>query len=613
MEVEIQDLLRLPVWLAFDVDGEGRVLAGHDGLGSVQLVELAPDGARTELTNLPGACSGGYLPGTRSVVVCHDQGGDERRQLSRLRLEEAPARPVGLAELEPLVRDQRYFHNLTTVGVDRIVYATNRRNQVDFDVIVRDVTSGAETLLYQAGGAIEDVAVAPDGIQAVLVRSSRQPMSQQLLLVELATGRLRELTDPNQPGQHSCPRWLRDGTLIVTTDRDREFTVVARLDPATGEWTELVADRGHDVAGWPSPDGKLLFVLTNHDGAVRASLHESAQGARLRGVELPAEGWAGDSTLPEPIWSPDGRFLALSFTSPSLPGDILRIDAETGAFTTLAQSGLPTARAELVQPAFHRVPTPDGERVPCFVYPGSRGAEADLTGSSVLYIHGGPEGQSVRRFLPIVQALAAAGHTVLVPNVRGSVGFGRRWYSADDVRLRFDSVRDLASIHAWLPSLGLDPTRVALWGGSYGGYMVLAGLAFQPQLWAAGVDIVGISSLVTFLENTSSYRRMLREREYGSLEDDRAFLESISPLSRIEAMQAPIFIIHGANDPRVPLSEARQLRDGLAANGVECQLVVYPDEGHGLAKRVNRLDAYPRAFEFLARHLGRSAPPPVGD
>ena len=142
-----------------------------------------------------------------------------------------------------------------------------------------------------------------------------------------------------------------------------------------------------------------------------------------------------------------------------------------------------------------------------------------------------------------------------------------------------------------------------LMGGSYGGYMVLAGLAFQPALWAAGVDVVGIASLVTFLENTSAYRRAYREREYGTLAGDRDFLTTASPLTRIDDITAPLFIIHGANDPRVPLSEAEQIHAGLLSRGVECELVVYGDEGHGLAKRGNRTDALQKAFAFLARHL----------
>ena len=233
--------------------------------------------------------------------------------------------------------------------------------------------------------------------------------------------------------------------------------------------------------------------------------------------------------------------------------------------------------------------------MPAYVYRGGA--------SVVLSIHGGPEAASVREWMPMNAAMALAGHTVVVPNVRGSDGYGRRWLSLDDVELRLDSVADLAAVHAWLPSIGADPSRAALYGGSYGGYMVLAGLAFQPELWAAGVEIVGISSLVTFLENTSAYRRAYREREYGTLADDREFLEKASPLSRINDIRAPLFVIHGTNDPRVPLSEAQQIVDALRSRNVECELLVYPDEGHGLAKRANRLDAYPRAIEFLTRHL----------
>ena len=164
-------------------------------------------------------------------------------------------------------------------------------------------------------------------------------------------------------------------------------------------------------------------------------------------------------------------------------------------------------------------------------------------------------------------------------------------------------MKDLAAINAWLPTIDADPKRTALWGGSYGGYMVLSGVAFQPELWAAGVDIVGIASLVTFLENTSDYRRAIREREYGSLADDREFLVSASPITYLDDIVAPLFVIHGANDPRVPLSEAEQIKAALDERGVPCEMRVYHDEGHGLAKRANRLDAYPAAVEFLEQHL----------
>lgn len=604
MALDIQDLLNLPSWRAFDIDDAGRILAGHDAAGSTQLVELAPDGTAMALTALPGPCSGRYLPGRREAVVVHDDGGNERAQLSLLRLDPLPATPAGLAELEPLVHDPRYIHNLIDVEADRIVYSTNRRNGVDFDVVLRAIADGAETIAYDGGGNVEELAVAPGRADGVVVRAGRAPMSEQLLAFAGPGAAAVALTDENEHAQHNGVQWRPDGSaLIVNGNPDREFVAVLQLDPADGTWTEIVADPAHDLRGFLSPDGRTLLVAANEDGAIRLALHDAATGERLRGVDLPEGGWAAAFPMPRPVWSPDSARIVLSYTSPTVPGDVLRIEAATGAVSVAASSTGPLAGAALVTPASHLVPTPDGELIPCFVYQGTDVADPALAGSAVLNIHGGPEGQSVRAFNPVVQALAMAGHTVLVPNVRGSDGYGKRWVSLDDVRLRLDSVADLAALHAYLPKLGVDPDRAALYGGSYGGYMVLAGVSFQPQLWAAGVDIVGISSLVTFLENTSAYRREAREREYGTLEHDREFLEQASPLSRIDDIRAPLFVIHGANDPRVPLSEAEQLAAAVTGNGVECELHVYGDEGHGLARRANRLDAYPKALAFLARHL----------
>jgi len=604
MALGMNELLNLPVWRAFDIDEAGRILAGYDGSGSLQLVELGADGTVTPLTALPGPCSGRYLPGERAVIVKHDQGGNERSQLSLLRLDPPPAQPVGLDGLDPLVHDERYIHTLIDVEPERLVYVTNRRNGVDFDVVLRSIADGTETVAYNAGGNVEAVAVAPGRTDGVLAVAGARPVSEQLLAFGGAGGAVHELTGADEHAHHGDPQWRPDGrTLIVNSNRDREFVAVLQFDLVSGEWTELVADPAHDVHGYLSPDGRTLLVAKNVDGGIRLSLHDAVAGNLLRDVELPDDGWAVLYPFGAPVWSPDSSQAVLSFTSPVVPGDVLRLDVASGVITTVASSTGPLEGESLARPVSHLVPTPDGERIPCFVYQGSEPQDPALVGSAVLIIHGGPEGQACRVFNPVVQALVAAGHTVLVPNVRGSDGYGKRWVSLDDVRLRLDSVADLAALHAYLPKLGVDQNRAALYGGSYGGYMVLAGVAFQPELWAAGVDIVGISSLVTFLENTSAYRRAVREREYGTLAADRDFLEQASPLGRIDDIRAPLFVIHGANDPRVPLSEAEQLTAAVAANGVECELLVYGDEGHGLARRANRLDAYPKAAAFLARYL----------
>jgi acetyl esterase/lipase len=594
----VHRLLSARTWRAFDVGADGRVLAGDDTSGSVQLVELSPDGTRHTLTALPGACSGRYLKGVspRTVVVSHDSAGDERAQLSLLRPDDVED-PLGEDDLEPLVRDPAHIHSLAEVlEGGRVVYATNRRNGVDFDLVLRDVSAATETVLYDGGGMVGGAAVAPDGSRALMTRPGIPAMSSQVLL--LVGADTREVTPADEPALFGGLQWLPDSSAaIVTTNSGRDRTGLARLDPGTGALDYLVTDDAHDVTGRLSPDGTQLLVVTDDDGASRLAIHDAATGGHRVDVVTPGVGVADYLTVPR--WSADSQGLALTWTSPTVPADVVLVDAATGRTGAVASSADDLEGLELVTPTSVGVPTPDGESVPCFVY-----APDSPTGSSVLIVHGGPEGQSVRSFSPVVQALAAQGHTVLVPNVRGSVGYGKRWYSLDDVERRLDSVADLAAIHDYLPSLDLDPARSALWGGSYGGYMVLAGVTFQPERWAAGVDIVGISSLVTFLENTSPYRRAHREREYGSLERNREFLESASPLNRISDVRAPLFVIHGRNDPRVPLSEAEQVAAAVRENGVEVELVVYDDEGHGLAKRVNRLDAYPRAIDFLGRVLG---------
>ena len=587
-------LLDATTWRAFDVDDAGRILAGDDSRGSVQLVELTAGGGATPLTALPGACHGRYLPGERMVVVSHDSDGDERAQLSLLH-PDALEGPVGEDGLEPLVRDPRFIHGLVEVHPGgRIVYSTNRRNGVDFDLVLRVIASGEESVLYDGGGMVGGAAVSPDGTKVLMTRPGTPALSAQVLLIERGT--TTEVTDAAEHARYGGLQWLPDGdAAIVVSDSGRDHLGVARLDPGTGTLTWLVTDDAHDVTARLSPDGRLLLVAVDEDGASRLAVHD-ADGTFVRGVGLPGVGVADFLTVPR--WSPDGTGVVLTWTDPATPADVVLVDAQSGRSGIAASSGRALADLDLVAPTSHGIPTPDGETVPCFVYEPAR-----PSGSSVLVVHGGPEGQSVRSFSPIVQALLGDGHTVLVPNVRGSVGYGKRWYSLDDVERRLDSVADLAAIHDWLPTLGLDPARSALWGGSYGGYMVLAGLAFQPRRWGAGVDIVGISSLVSFLENTSPYRRAHREREYGSLERNREFLERASPLGRIGDVRAPLFVIHGANDPRVPLSEAEQVAAAVRGNGVECEMAVYDDEGHGLAKRVNRLDAYPRALAFLRRAL----------
>jgi dipeptidyl aminopeptidase/acylaminoacyl peptidase len=296
------------------------------------------------------------------------------------------------------------------------------------------------------------------------------------------------------------------------------------------------------------------------------------------------------------VLSADGSKLAFGFSSPTQPAEVYVV--ERGELRQVTSVSEPPAA--LVEPELHRYESFDGQSIPVFLFTPAGAGPFPV----VVMVHGGPEAQWVPEwhvnYVPLAQYLVSRGYAVAIPNVRGSTGYGKRYEHLDDVRLRLDSVRDLASLHAWLGSRAeIDASRAVAYGRSYGGYMVLAALAFQPELWAAGIESVGISNFVTFLENTSPYRRAVREREYGSLEHDREFLVEASPITHVDAIRAPLFIQHGANDPRVPLGESEEIARVLGEKGIRCELVVYPDEGHSIAKLSNRIDSFTRAVAFL--------------
>ena len=207
-------------------------------------------------------------------------------------------------------------------------------------------------------------------------------------------------------------------------------------------------------------------------------------------------------------------------------------------------------------------------------------------------------------FAPMIQYLVNEGLTVVAPNVRGSTGYGKNYHHLDDVEKRLDSVHDAACLAEHLVKEGLaEKDRIAVMGGSYGGYMTLSCITRYPDLWAAGVDTVGMSNLETFLENTADYRRSHRESEYGSLEHHRQILHDVSPIHKVDQITAALMVVHGANDPRVPVGEAEQIVQSLRSRNVPVEYLLYTDEGHGIAKRKNQLDCYPKVAAFLKKHL----------
>jgi dipeptidyl aminopeptidase/acylaminoacyl peptidase len=581
-----------------DVAPDGlEVLLRSDDTGSMQIYRLElQHGEPAQLTFLDEPVAAArYIPGSPDAVIAVDTGGDENYQLWRI--------DVHGGELRTLVVEPSVKHDIGDVSRDGrfLAFTSTRRNRIDFDVYVLDLADGSSRVVLEGGSNLVE-SFSPDGRWLTVFRLDGEvALSGDLRLVDLGSGDVRTIVERSGAGTAHGSSWYPDSSgFLFSTDAGRDVAAIARYDIAAASW-EYVVDTAWDSEVSLSGDGRAALVVHAEDAVTRLHLYDTETFRPVRELPLPDVG-AGFAMplVPRPRLSRDGSSALLSFSSAAQPLTPLRID--TGA-TGSAQRLVPDAGvvpSELaVTPELHRIASFDGEQITYFLY-----RPRAPRPPAVMLVHGGPEARFVPRYDPFIIRLVAAGIAVVAPNVRGSAGWGRRFTSLDDRRLRLNSVRDLSAVHGALAAHDINPSRVAVIGASYGGYMSLAALAFSPELWAAGIAIVGISSLLTFLENTSPYRRRFREVEYGFLDTDRDFLIAASPITRVDAMRAPLMLVHGANDPRVPVGEARQLHALLQARGVECELLIYDDEGHGLAKRVNRLDAYPRMFDFLRRHLG---------
>ncbi|CAN5609447.1 S9 family peptidase [soil metagenome] len=583
MFYEFSRYLRIRGASGFGWSPDGRRVSFlTDITGVTQVWEVPAGGGWPEqLTFYDERVSGAsYSPVEDKILFSIDVGGNERMQIYLL----------GDGEERDLTGDPEAIHYSGGFAPDgeRIAYTATRRNGTDFDVYVQDL-DGEPALVWEVGGYHTIADWGPE--EFLIVSRHHSNLDNDLYKLDLETGEAELLTPHDGEARYAGANVTPDGSsLYLATDRDGDFMRLARLDLSTLEIEYLTPDDRDVESVELSRDGRYLAAARNVEGYSDFMLF-NGRGRRMPTPEMPPGILGGFE------FSPDSRRLAFTMTGPTRNPDVWVLDLPDGEPRRLTRSstaGIP--RSTFRRPQTVRYPSFDGREIPALFYePENENAPV------VVNVHGGPESQSRPLFAPVTQYFLGRGYAVFAPNVRGSTGYGKAYTHLDDVRLRMDSVEDLAHAAYWLRERGHE--RIAVMGGSYGGFMVLAALTEYPDIWTAGVDIVGIANLVTFLENTGSYRRGLREPEYGSLENDREFLESISPIHKAEQIKAPLMVIHGKNDPRVPVGEAEQIVNRVRSNGGAVEYLLYEDEGHGLAKLENRLDAYPKIADFLDRHL----------
>jgi len=482
-----------------------------------------------------------------------------------------------------------------------IAFSSNRRDASATDSYLCEVATGQSRMVAQNRGigSIDDVS--RDGKYAIVSRLVNRG-DNNLYLVRLSDSKEMLLTPHDGPGQFGGISFSPDGQAVyLISNKDRDLTALARVrlnqngEPGP---IEVLATRDDGELGSAvmNEQGTSVALLWNVAGRSELTFYDTATGKTAPGPRLPAEIVGGLD------FSDDGRRLAMVVSGASSPADIWVLDLGSKQFTQITQT--PHAGVDLstlVRPELVRYKAHDGLELSGWLY---RPKGVTKPGPIVLSFHGGPEGQERPGFNSLYQALVSRGIAVFAPNVRGSSGFGKKFVNLDNGALRENGVKDIKASVDYVVSAGVaDPKRVGIVGGSYGGYMVMAGLTEYPDMFAAGANLFGVVNFETFFKNTQPWMAAISKIEYGDPDKEADMLRRLSPLTRIDRVKAPTIVLHGANDTNVPVIEAEQVVENLKKRNVPVEYVLFPDEGHGWRKTPNRIRSTVAIVRFFEKHL----------
>lgn len=617
--------IRTPGSASLLPDGTMLVRDWPDGIW--QLYRVAPsktgsfkpgEGVFTKLTTFTDGLSGYSLsPDGSRIVLLHAAGGNENTQLSFL----SPTAAAGTAPT-PILANPKVQSALNHWSPDgrSFYYSANDESPSDFYLYRWDFSgpggAGKATRILAKPGSWTVADVSNDGSRA-LVSQFNSASHTVCYELTIATGDLKDITIKPADSTAACDvvgYMPGDETkVLLTSDIEQGKVKLFLKDLSTGEFSQPIPSLGTfelDGAGF-NTEKTLLAAVSNEDGYGVSHLY-SIPGFKPLPMPEMEKGVVGGGQFNgrTMVWSlNNARKPGLSYVTTWAEGSN---EPKTRQLTFTQDQGVNLDAFPL--PELVTYSAFDGTPIPAFLFtpPGHKKGTAI---PFVVNYHGGPEGQHRPVFSATIQYLLSEGFGVMMPNVRGSVGYGRAFHMMDDYKKRWDSVRDGVDGAEWLVANGYAaPGKIATYGGSYGGFMSVACLVEDQQrvddgkrkerLFGAGVNVVGIVNLKTFLEKTSGYRRKLREAEYGPLSDPE-FLASVSSINKLDKLNVPMFIAHGYNDPRVPVEEAMQVAIALKDKGVPTQLFIAPDEGHGFAKLDNRMLFNSRMADFLRSTIAK--------
>lgn len=585
-------------------DGTGLLIATRFG-NSAQLHRVyEPGGRREQITFFDEPVSGTFIPKATdgAILMLMDAGGNENDQI--LLLDRSKYQTS-------LLTDGKSRNKLGAIRHDgsQIVVTSNQRNGRDVDLYVGSPRQpGSMKSLMTVDKQTWNVHDWSHDGKTLLISRYVSANESYPALLDVETGKRIDIELPSKEKAAAGPMVFAadDKSILIATDAGAEFRQLQRLDLATQKYQAVTADIPWDVSDLAvHAESGDIAITVNEDGASRLYLLPNGTGPR-RELKLPLGIVAGLE------FSPDGTRLGFTLARPDAPADVYSLVLECGELTRWTFSEVGGLNpASFIPPTRIQFPSFDGRMIPAYYFKPRDDRQAAGARKPVpvyISIHGGPESQYQPFFSPIIQYYVnELGIAVICPNVRGSAGYGKTYLELDNAAKREDSVKDIGALLDWIAKQPeLDASRVAVAGGSYGGYMTLASLTHFGDRIKAGIDVVGIANFLTFLERTAAYRVDLRRAEYGDERDPemKAVFERISPLNNADKIRSALMVVHGRNDPRVPFFEAEQIAAKVRASDRPVWTVFAANEGHGFAKKDN--SDYQRAVEvlFLKKHLG---------
>ena len=571
---------------------DGKTLFFQTGFTGVdQLYRLDTSGWPYQLTFLSdGIMFYSLSPDGKKAIVGAAKGGNEQAQLFLL--------DTKTGQITQLTDKPEVRHGSPTWSLDnqKIYFFNNETNLKDFHIYSLDLKTKKQEKVFEFEGWNSVADISDDG-KYLLIYHYPSNVNNDIYFLDLATLKYDNITPHEGDYEFEYANFSKDNKTVYLVSNNNEDGIkrLATIDINTKKLTFWGEESNWEVQGLSiSPDRRYLGWVINEEGYGKVKIGDLKSKTEIPFPDL--KGIIGGGSFS------DANSVAFTFSSPTKTNDIWIWDWTKPELRKVTHSVMAGIDPSLfVEPTLIKYKSFDGLEIPAFLYlpPDYQGKPIPF----VIDVHGGPESQFRPGFVRNFQYLLLNGYGVFAPNIRGSSGYGKEYVMLDNYKKRLDSIKDVAEGAKWLIKNGYTTKdRLAIKGGSYGGYVVMAALTEFPDLFAAGIDEVGIVNFVTFLENTKTYRRELRESEYGPL-TDKEFLESISPIHKVDKVKAALLVIHGENDPRVPVDEARQVIEAMRAQGGEVDSLIFSDEGHGIAKLSNRLVAYRKMVDFLDQHL----------